>query len=87
MSTIPTISINGTSKASLLEETQAARTQCIAFLAALRSSFPHGRDYQGRTEDYIKAREEREEMLRQVSAIRDQLDARLVAIYDGGHKS
>lgn len=85
--TLPTLSINGTGKDTLLEETKAARAQCIAFLQSLRASFPHARDYQGRhPEDYVAARQEREEMLRQVCAIRDQLDARLIGIYDGGYK-
>ena len=66
---IPTIHLNGTSRASLLSELESAHAAMSAAIDALRQVTVHGRDYYVQGEHaYTQARSE--------------MDARLIALKD-----
>jgi queuine/archaeosine tRNA-ribosyltransferase len=56
---IPTIHLNGTSAASLIDAIMTARTALIAAMRAMEDVCPNGRDY------YVQGRDATQEALRQ----------------------
>lgn len=82
---IPTIHLNGTSKANLLDEIEAAYVAIEAAISALRQVTVHGRDYyvQG-PNAYPQARDEMDKRLASLYTVQQELQSMYEAIHAQG---
>lgn len=88
--TIPTIHLNGTAQAELLEQQLQAMTAIRAAINALQHACPNSRDYPSpyRGHDvYTAAVEEHSSRLNRLVAVLNECSEIAQAIDDGGHKA
>jgi hypothetical protein len=83
---LPTIHLNGTSKAELIEQLCEASQAIDLAYSALKQAAPNGRDYypQG-PEAYTAARAQHEDRLRRLDAVKAEIDELAMAISDLGN--
>lgn len=89
----PTLNLNGSSMADLIEPRATARTAIVAVIEALSRAAPHGRDYPGDNDRYIADREEHDarilalhnislELLNEAFGIQNQKRERMMTAED-----
>lgn len=71
---VPTLNINGTDGNDLLSDNRAAAKAINDAFALLLKTAPHGRDYQGRQDEFHKARAEHSARLSALTHIIAELD-------------
>jgi hypothetical protein len=86
MLAIPTIHLNGSNKANMLEDLANAREAILLAIVAVAETVPNGRDYftQGRGA-LTQAQAEHRARIDALSGVMDELMALSVAIDAGGH--
>ena len=84
---IPTIHLNGTSKDGLIEPLHNAILALDAAITAVCEAAPNARDYypQGPAA-FTAAQDEHTARLKQLDAVKEELETLAAAIYEGGHK-
>jgi hypothetical protein len=83
--TVPTIHLNGTSKAQLVESLCNASVALRAAYTALKETAPNGRDYYPQGPAAMDAaQEEHFDRLRRVDAVRKEIDQLTIAIDQQG---
>lgn len=75
---VPTVHLNGTGAAELMEQYQTMWKAVFAAISALRANGPHGRDYyvqdQSTGDSYIKAAREHKERLLALEKILTEIE-------------
>jgi hypothetical protein len=79
---VPSVSLNGTGKKLLLEQYLEAMNKIEDAIAALGATNPHGRDFVGRNDDFITARNEHSRRVRALQAVRHELEEIATAVND-----
>ena len=85
---VPTVHLNGTSKAALLEQAYSAAEALTRALDALAEASPNGRDYYPQGDGALaQALTEHRQRVEAVRRVRDEMVALYEAVYDigGGH--
>ena len=84
---IPTIHLNGTAQAELMEQQLQAMTAIRAAVNALMHATPHVRDYYNRDNCYAHAIEEHVSRVQRLTAVMNECSDLAQAIDEGGHKA
>ncbi len=72
---LPTVHLNGTSKAALLEQLENASNALNDAYAAMKQAAPNGRDYYPQGEDALaRATAAHLDRLRRVDTVKDEID-------------
>jgi hypothetical protein len=80
MTISPTLNINGTSAADLIDPRRAAFDGLTNVIIILQQVTPHGRDYPGDADRYDADRREHFDRLLTLNALRERVYAEAVAI-------
>ena len=88
MLAIPTIHLNGSNKATMLEDLANAREAIRDAIRALGETMPNGRDYYPQGHGALaQAQAEHRARVDALADVMNELMALSVAIDDGGHKA
>lgn len=79
---LPQISINGTSRESLVNQQREVIEALDSVVAKMAEAMPHGRDYQHRPAEYAGARDAWCERLMAVVIFKDEITKHALAIQD-----
>lgn len=83
--TLPTVHLNGTSKATLVEQYENAMDAVQKASDVVRESYPHGRDYYPQGADAInRAMDEHASRLNRLADVRRELEEILSHILEAG---
>lgn len=86
--TVPTVHLNGTGKAGLLEQQREVWNAAEALLRALAKATPHGRDYYPQGPDALTAAQaEHHEACKLVRELSTRAEARIFAISQQGKRT
>jgi hypothetical protein len=77
---LPQISINGTDKASLVEQQRRVIDALDDVITAMSHAMPHGRDYQHRPAEYPAARDAWIERMSGIVDFKNEITAHALAI-------
>jgi hypothetical protein len=81
---LPQISINGTSRKSLVEQQCDVMHALDALYKAMNEAAPNGRDYQHRPAEFNPAREAWHERMKLISDMHKEIETHALAIQDSG---
>lgn len=83
---LPSIHVNGTSKARLIEDICEASQALDVAYEAMKRTGPNGRDYYTQGPDALaSATDQHTARLRLIDAVKQEMDALAVGIERGGH--